>query len=69
MAGGCNAGGVSGSAGVGHDVVLSITDDEPDDYLRSLSPDRFTETQWAWETAKSDSAKICSQYYALGAEG
>ena len=43
MAGGCNAHGISGSAGIGRLVVESLFDPHPGDYVRSLSPDRFTE--------------------------
>jgi hypothetical protein len=42
MAGGCNAHGVSGSAGIGHHVVESMFEKEPSPYVRSLSPDRYT---------------------------
>ena len=43
MAGGCNAHGISGSAGIGRLLVESLFDPHPSDYVRSLSPDRFTE--------------------------
>ncbi len=41
MAGGCNAHGVSGSAGIGHHVVESMFEKDPSPYVRSLSPDRY----------------------------
>ena len=41
MAGGCNAHGVSGSAGIGRHVVESILEPDPSPYVKSLSPDRF----------------------------
>jgi glycine/D-amino acid oxidase-like deaminating enzyme len=41
MAGGCNAHGVSGSAGIGRHLVESILDPDPSPYVKSLSPDRF----------------------------
>ena len=41
MAGGCNAHGVSGSAGIGRHVVESILEPNPSPYVKSLSPDRF----------------------------
>jgi hypothetical protein len=54
MAGGCNAHGVSGSAGIGRHVVESMSEDTPSDYVRSLSPDRFASNGWNWETARRD---------------
>jgi len=41
MAGGCNAHGVSGSAGIGFHVLETLTEKTPSDYVMSLSPDRF----------------------------
>ena len=41
MAGGCNAHGVSGSAGIGRHVVEALLEPEPSAYVRSLGPDRF----------------------------
>ena len=66
MAGGCNAHGVSGSAGIGRHVVESMTADCPSDYVRSLSPDRFTESDWNWETARLDAQRCYESYYAVG---
>jgi len=66
MAGGCNAHGVSGSAGIGRHVVESILEETPSEYVRSLSPDRFTETTWDWETATEQAREIYSNYYAIG---
>ena len=43
MAGGCNAHGVSGSAGIGRHLVEALPEPKPSAYVRSLSPDRFTE--------------------------
>ena len=43
MAGGCNAHGVSGSAGIGQHVVESLLEEQPSEYVRSLSPDRFAD--------------------------
>ena len=48
MAGGCNAHGVSGSAGIGRHLVESILDPSPSPYVRSLSPDRF-DGGWDWD--------------------
>jgi len=52
MAGGCNAHGISGSAGIGHLLVQSLLEPQPSDYVKSLSPDRFTETSWNWDDAR-----------------
>ncbi len=65
MAGGCNAHGVSGSAGIGRHVVESILDPHPSDYVKSLSPDRFTETAWDWPTARRQAQRVYETYYAL----
>jgi glycine/D-amino acid oxidase-like deaminating enzyme len=66
MAGGCNAHGVSGSAGIGRHVVESILERDPSPYVRSLSPDRFTEQRWEWQTARSSAQHVYETYYALG---
>ncbi len=65
MAGGCNAHGVSGSAGIGRHVVESILEERPSSYVRSLSPDRFTETSWDWTTARQQAQRVYETYYAL----
>lgn len=65
MAGGCNAHGVSGSAGIGRHVVESLSEDTRSDYVASLSPDRFTETRWDWETACQQAQHDYQTYYAL----
>ncbi len=66
MAGGCNAHGVSGSAGIGRHVVESMQEESPTDYVRSLSPDRFTESEWDWETARQQAQRRYESYYAVG---
>ena len=45
MAGGCNAHGVSGSAGIGRHVVESMLEPEPSDYVRSLA--RIDSSTWS----------------------
>ena len=65
MAGGCNAHGVSGSAGIGRHVVESILDPDPSPYVKSLSPDRF-ERGWDWPTAQRESQHYYETYYDLG---
>ncbi|MCA9188006.1 MAG: FAD-binding oxidoreductase [Pirellulaceae bacterium] len=66
MAGGCNAHGVSGSAGIGRHVVESMFAPEPSEYVRSLSPDRFTEESWEWESARRQAQHVYETYYCLG---
>ena len=66
MAGGCNAHGVSGSAGIGRHVVESMLEDTPSDYVHSLSPDRFATNGWDWETARRDAQHYYETYYCLG---
>ncbi len=66
MAGGCNAHGVSGSAGIGRHVVESMLDAEPSEYVRSLSPSRFEEADWDWETAREQALRHYETYYCLG---
>ena len=64
MAGGCNAHGVSGSAGIGRHVVESLGDN-PSAYVNSLSPDRFTGTDWDWAGAAVSARKVYETYYAI----
>ena len=66
MAGGCNAHGVSGSAGIGRHLVEALMEKEPSAYVRSLSPDRFTETSWDWAEARRQAQEIYETYYAIG---
>lgn len=66
MAGGCNAHGVSGSAGIGRHVVESLLADEPSPYVASLSPNRFREGAWDWDTARRAAQAIGENYYSIG---
>lgn len=66
MAGGCNAHGVSGSAGLGRHVVEALLEADPSPYVRSLSPDRFTEGTWDWATAQRQAQRVYETYYAIG---
>ena len=66
MAGGCNAHGVSGSAGIGRHVVESMCETTPAAYVRSLSPDRFSEHAWDWESAAASARRIYETYYGIG---
>ena len=65
MAGGCNAHGISGSVGIGRLLVESLLSRDHSPYLKSLSPDRFTETSWDWEGARSQARKVYETYYGL----
>jgi glycine/D-amino acid oxidase-like deaminating enzyme len=66
MAGGCNAHGISGSAGIGQLLVESLLDPHPSEYVRSLSPDRFTERPWGWEEARRQAQGVYETYYGAG---
>ena len=46
--------------------VESIFEDEPSSYVKSLSPDRFTETAWDWTTAGEQARRVYETYYAIG---
>jgi len=65
MAGGCNAHGISGSGGIGKLLVESLLDRHPSAYVKSLSPDRFTETRWSWEQARLEAARVYETYYGV----
>ena len=65
MAGGCNAHGISGSGGIGKLLVESLLDRQPSAYVKSLSPDRFTETSWSWEQARLQAARVYETYYGV----
>ena len=65
MAGGCNAHGISGSGGIGKLLVESLTDADPSDYVRSLSPDRFTEKSWDRDEARRQAAHVYETYYGV----
>jgi len=65
MAGGCNAHGISGSAGIGRLVYESIFERKPSKYVKSLSPDRFTETAWDWNEARREAARVYETYYGV----
>jgi glycine/D-amino acid oxidase-like deaminating enzyme len=65
MAGGCNAHGISGSAGIGQLLVRALLDPNPGDYVRSLSPDRFTERPWSWPQARRQAQQVYETYYGV----
>jgi glycine/D-amino acid oxidase-like deaminating enzyme len=66
MAGGCNAHGISGSAGIGRLLVESLLDPQPSAYVRRLSPDRFTEQSWNWDEACEQARRVYETYYGVG---
>ncbi|HEX5795950.1 MAG TPA: FAD-dependent oxidoreductase [Geminicoccaceae bacterium] len=66
MAGGCNAHGVSGSAGIGRHVVEALLEPRTSPYLQSLSPDRFGATGWEWGEARRRAQAIYETYYHIG---
>ena len=65
MAGGCNAHGISGSGGIGKLLVESLLDRRPSAYVKSLSPDRFTERSWSWDEAHLQAARVYETYYGV----
>lgn len=65
MAGGCNAHGISGSGGIGRLLVESLLEPKPSEYVRRLSPDRFTEGRWTWDQARRDAAHVYETYYGV----
>lgn len=64
LAAGCNAHGVSGSAGLAMHLVESMTSD-PSPYVRSLSPDRFVPRTWSWEDARREAQAVYETYYPM----
>jgi glycine/D-amino acid oxidase-like deaminating enzyme len=66
MAGGCNAHGISGSGGIGRLFVESLLDPKPSAYVKSLSPDRFTDVKWNWDEACVQARRIYETYYGPG---
>ena len=66
LAAGCNAHGVSGSAGLAMHLVESLTGD-PSPYVRSLSPDRFVPRTWSFEDARREAQAVYETYYPMPA--
>jgi glycine/D-amino acid oxidase-like deaminating enzyme len=65
MAGGCNAHGISGSGGIGQLLVQSLFESTPSPYVKSLSPDRFTEASWTWPEAIRQARSVYETYYGV----
>ncbi len=68
LAAGCNAHGVSGSAGIALHLVESLGG-EPSPYVRSLSPDRFVPRTWSWEDARRQAQAVYETYYPMPVPG
>jgi glycine/D-amino acid oxidase-like deaminating enzyme len=68
FAAGCNAHGVSGSAGLAMHLVESLHPD-PSPYVRSLSPDRFVPRTWSWEDARVEAQAVYENYYPMPSSG
>ena len=66
MAGGCNAHGISGSGGIGRLLIESLFEAKPSAYVKSLSPDRFSDTKWNWDQACVQARRIYETYYGPG---
>lgn len=64
-AAGCNAHGVSGSAGIGRHVVEALTEKEPSPYVKSLSPQRFA-GGFDWDEARRKAQHVLETYYHIG---
>ncbi|TCP56840.1 glycine/D-amino acid oxidase-like deaminating enzyme [Tamaricihabitans halophyticus] len=63
FAAGCNAHGVSGSAGLAEHVLASMRPD-PSPYVASLSPRRFMSADWTWAQAEHAARGVYQDYYA-----
>jgi glycine/D-amino acid oxidase-like deaminating enzyme len=63
---GCNAHGVSGSAGIGRHLVEALFDPDPSPWVRSLSPDRFARGGWSWPEAERAARRVYETYYHIG---
>ena len=68
MAAGCNAHGVSGSAGLAEHLLESLSDN-PSDYVMSLSPNRYLPRTWDWRDAQRAAQAICENYYPMPGSG
>lgn len=64
MAAGCNAHGVSGSAGIAMHLIESLQGD-PSPYVSSLSPDRFLPRTWEWSEVRRQAQGVYETYYPL----
>ena len=53
------------SSTAGRTVVESLLEPRPSPYVSSLSPDRFTETDWDWTTARRQAEHYYQTYYSL----
>ena len=51
---------------IGRHLVESMLEPDPSPYVRSLSPDRFTEQSWDWSSARQQAQHYYETYYCLG---
>ncbi len=63
MAVGCNAHGISGSAGIGSLLLEALTSETPSNYVTSLSPDRFSEN-CDWSSSVKEARSVYEHYYS-----
>lgn len=68
MAAGCNAHGVSGSAGIAMHLLESLGGD-PSPYVESLSPNRFIPRTWEWADARREGQAVYETYYPMPGSG
>jgi len=47
-------------------VVESMLEPSPSDYVRSLNPDRFLDSEWDAAEAQTLAKRIYETYYGLG---
>jgi hypothetical protein len=47
-------------------VVEALLEPKPSAYVRSLSPERFTESAWSWDEARRRAQAIYETYYHIG---
>jgi glycine/D-amino acid oxidase-like deaminating enzyme len=64
FAAGCNAHGVSGSAGLAMHLVESLRP-HPSPFVRSLSPNRFVPRTWSWQESRAQAQAVYENYYPL----
>jgi hypothetical protein len=47
-------------------VVEALLEPRPSAYVKSLGPDRFSETGWSWDDARRSAQAIYERYYHIG---
>ena len=67
MAGGCNAHGVSGSAGIGRHVVEALLEPRPSRLRAEPRPRPLrSTTAWDWAAARRAARGVYETYYQIG---